>query len=56
MPPKDRDSRREMFVSVAIAVAVTLIFIGQTALEWTHPVHLSSFHLQYDNPFNGFLR
>ncbi len=53
MQTKDRNRRSEFLVSIVIAVALTILFVGQTVLDWPDPMHLSRFHLEYYNPFSG---
>ncbi len=56
MQPNRRNIRSELFVSLVIAVAVTIIFVGQTIVRWPDPMQLSRFHLELSNPFSGMFR
>ncbi len=44
-------NRSEMIVSLTIAIAVTIIFVAETVLEWPTPFRLSEFQLEIYNPF-----
>ncbi len=44
-------NRSEWIVSLTIALAVTIIFVGETVALWPTPLRLSEFHLEFYNPF-----
>ncbi len=50
---KDSD-RSEAIISVAIAIAVTVISVGQTIREWPKPMQLFKFRLEHHNRFGGY--
>ncbi len=45
------DNRSELIVSLTIALAVTVIFVGETVAEWPVPFRVSKFQLEFQNPF-----
>jgi hypothetical protein len=40
---------------LAIAIVVTIIFVGETIAEWPTPLRVSQFQLEFYNPFKAIL-
>ncbi len=43
-------------ISIAITLAVTVIFIGQTIATWPSPFRLGKFQLEHHNPISALFR
>ncbi len=46
------NNRSELIVSLTIAIAVTVIFVGETVAEWPTPFRVSKFQLEFQNPLS----
>jgi hypothetical protein len=46
----------DAFVSLLLALCVTILFMGQTITRWPEPFRLHEYQLELDNPFATFLR
>ena len=42
------------FVSVALALAVSILFVGTSVVRWPHPYRLQKFQIEYAEPFGSF--